>query len=99
MSKISESAKGESCTVRISGHCNGNNETTVFAHINGVRFGHGIGKKVNDLLGAYACSDCHDVIDGRQRCNWTRQELKLMHYEGVMETQLKLLAKGLITCK
>ena len=96
MTKITESAKGEACTVRISGHCNGNPETTVFAHINGVRFGHGIGLKTNDILWSYACSDCHDVVDGRQRCNWMRQELKNAHYEGVFETQLKLLAKGLI---
>lgn len=99
MSKITESARGETCTIRIPGYCNGNSETTVFAHINGVRFGHGVGQKVNDLLGAYACSDCHDVVDGRQRSNYTAKELKVMFYEGVFETQLKLIKNGLIKCQ
>lgn len=96
MSKITESAKGESCTIRVPAHCNGNSETTVLAHINGVRFGHGTGIKVDDTLAAYACSDCHDVVDGRQRSDYTRNELKLMHYEGVFETQMKLKVKGLL---
>jgi hypothetical protein len=96
MSKITESARGEHCTIRVDGHCNHNTETTVFAHISGVRFGHGMGEKVNDILGAYACSDCHDVVDGRQRSEYTRTERKLMHYEGVFETQMKLKAKGLL---
>jgi Protein of unknown function (DUF1364) len=96
MSKITLSAKGEACTIRIIGYCNGNPETTVLAHINGVRFGHGTGQKVNDILAAYACSDCHEIVDGRQRSNYTRSEIKIYHYEGVLETQTKLIAKGLI---
>lgn len=96
MSKITKSAQGEVCTVRIAGYCNGNTETTVFAHINGVRFKHGTGIKASDLLGAYCCSSCHDVLDGRVRSNYSRNELKLDHYEGVFETQLKLIDKGLI---
>lgn len=96
MSKLTESARGEGCCVRVPGHCNSSSETTVLAHISGVRFGHGTGQKANDMLGAYACSDCHDVIDGRQRSNYTSRELKLMHYEGCFETQLKMKAKGLL---
>lgn len=96
MSKLTDSARDEECTVRIIGHCNRNPETVVLAHINGVRFGHGTGQKVNDILGAYACSDCHAVLDGGQRSNYTSRELKLMHYEAVFETQLKFIKKGLI---
>ena len=98
MSKITKSAQGENCTVRVPGHCNNDTSTTVLAHVNSVRLGHGMAIKNNDIFGAYACHECHSAIDGRSRCNWTRQELKLMHYEGVFETQLKLLQKGLITC-
>ena len=32
MSKITKSAMGEECQVRLIGICNYNNETTVFAH-------------------------------------------------------------------
>lgn len=51
--------------VRIPGVCNGNPETTVLAHI---RIGNvaGIGQKPPDICGVWACSACHDVIDGRK---------------------------------
>lgn len=98
MSKLTKAAKGKNCTVRIPGFCNFNPETTVSAHVSGVRFGHGTGQKVNDVLAADTCSGCHDVLDGRVRCDtFSRKELKLMHYEGVMETQLRRIEEGLIT--
>ncbi len=64
MSKLRESAQGQDCHVRIPWICNGNPETTVLAHIRrgGVA---GIGKKPPYVCGVFACSDCHDVIDGR----------------------------------
>lgn len=96
MSKITESARGESCTVRLPGVCNRNPETTVLAHINGIRFGHGTGQKVSDIHGAYCCSSCHDVIDGRVKSDIDRDFLKQAHLEAVIETQIKLIKKGLI---
>ena len=61
MSKITKSARGEECQVRIPGVCNHNPETTIFAHLRGG----GMGKKQPDSEGAYCCSDCHDLYDGR----------------------------------
>ena len=95
MSKITQSARNEQCTVRLPMVCNHNPETTVFAHINGVRFGHGVGIKTN--FGAYCCSACHDVLDGRVRVkHLLKEEIKLAHYEGVIETLSKLAQKGLV---
>lgn len=96
MSAITESARGEKCTVRIPFVCNHNPDTVVFAHINGIRFGHGAGIKTK--LGAYACSACHDVLDGRVRRpqGMTKHDLLLAHYEGVLETLIRLFEKGLI---
>jgi hypothetical protein len=91
---ITRSAKGEACSVRLPGICCNDNETTVFAHISGVRFGHGVGKKTS--FGAYACVNCHDVLDGRVKHHFERDYLKLVHLEGVIETLIKLEAKGLI---
>jgi len=96
MSKIRQSANLETCTVRLPLICNGNTLTTVLAHVNGIRYGHGTGQKVNDLLGAYCCSACHDVLDGRVKSNFDKDFLKLCHYEGVLETLLRLKTKGLI---
>jgi hypothetical protein len=93
MSKITESAKGEECQVRIPGVCNHNPETVVFAHINGG----GMGKKQPDTEGAYCCSACHDELDGRTHNNYeTKDGLALLHHEGAMRTRKILLDKGLI---
>lgn len=61
MSKVTQSARNQPCTLRIPGVCNWNIETTVFAHT-----GSGTAKRRTDK-GCYACSDCHDAIDGRTR--------------------------------
>lgn len=60
--KLRDSARGRDCELRLIGTCNNNNETTVLAHI-----GHDIGTsiKCNDTMAVFACSSCHDVIDGR----------------------------------
>ena len=93
--QITKSAQGESCTVRIAG-CRNDTTTTVLAHINSIRHGHGIGKKNNDIHGAYCCHYCHEILDGRAKHNFERDYLKLAHLEGVLETQLKLIDKGLL---
>ncbi len=93
MSKITESARGEECQIRLYKHCNGNPETTVFCHLGGA----GMGRKSSDIHGAYGCSDCHDVVDGRVGTNYnTKDEVDLAFYEGVIRTQQILLEKGLI---
>ena len=96
MSKITQSAKGQPCTVRLDG-CNGgaNNETVVFAHLNGG----GMGTKHNDIHGAYCCHSCHDILDGRKRTDYEQDFLLLTHLLGMMRTQKILLEKGLIQCK
>jgi len=60
---LTQSARGQNCTLNISGVCNGDPETTVLAHLpdgNG-----GMGIKSNDTSACFACSSCHDAIDGR----------------------------------
>ena len=94
MSKITQSAKGQQCQVRLEGICNGNPETVVLAHyrMSGTC---GTGIKPNDILGAYACSACHDEVDRRTRYIDT-DIARLHHAEGVLRTQLLLLSQHLI---
>lgn len=94
MSKITQSAKNQPCTVRLPFVCNHDESTTVFAHISGVRHGHGMGIKTQ--FGAYACSSCHDVLDGRAKTGYTREYVKLAHLEGVIETMSILIEEGLM---
>lgn len=95
MSKITDSARDENCTVRLDG-CRNDTSTTVYAHLNSVRHGHGVGKKNSDLHGAYACYHCHQILDNAVKTNLEREFVKLAHYEAILETQLKLKEKGLI---
>lgn len=93
MSKITKSAKGQPCQIRIPDICNHNTETTVFAHLNGG----GVGMKQPDYLGAYACSHCHDVVDRRDRLHgYSQAEVKTMFYEGIFRTQTALFKQGLL---
>jgi hypothetical protein len=95
-SKIRQSAKGEDCLVRAPGICNGNPETVVLAHINGG----GIGRKNPDWQGAYACSACHEWLDGGYNNDCaTRWDRDLLHLEAVIRTQAVLIEKGLITVR
>jgi hypothetical protein len=91
--KITKSAKGEECQVRLPGICNFNNETTVFAHIGK---GGGMGAKVDDIHGAYCCSDCHKEIDGQTMKMKNREQVELYSWHGVQRTQILLVNKELL---
>ena len=89
--KITQSAKGENCALRIPGVCNFNSETTVFAHNNGA----GMALKAHDIHGCYACSDCHNWLDKTS----TRDDKRIFAQEllrAMIETQSILIQKGLI---
>jgi hypothetical protein len=81
--------------VRLPGICNHNSATTVLAHIrlSGVS---GMGIKADDLLGAWACSACHDAIDRRFRTDLDRDYVRLAHLEGMVRTIAQLRKEGLV---
>ena len=85
MSKLTESARGQECHVRIPGVCNGNPETTVLAHLKPT--GHGtMGGKPPDICGVFACSDCHDVIDGRRFVRFLVNDVENYAKDGHLRT-------------
>lgn len=91
--KIRDSARGEDCSLRMVGICNFNNETTILAHLPcGMK---GMGMKSPDNMAVYACSCCHDVLDGRRQgaIDW-RDVVRAL-----AETQAKLMQKGLMILK
>lgn len=78
-------ARGQPCQVRLPG-CDGGGDTTVLAHyrIAGLC---GYGMKPPDVLGAWCCAKCHDLVDGRAHlANLTRVEVRLAHAEGCLRT-------------
>lgn len=93
MSKITEAARGRSCQVRLP-ICNGNPETVVLAHyrLSGLC---GTGIKPPDLIGAWACSACHDAIDSRIYIHdHSRDRVRLAHAEGCLRTLNELIRLG-----
>jgi hypothetical protein len=90
---LRQSAKGQPCSVRIPGVCNHDKGTTVLAHVN--FGGHGMGTKESDLSACFACSNCHDAIDGR--VPWSRNESLI--FAAVMRTQHKWIELGLLEVK
>ena len=95
-SKIRESARGEQCMVRVPGVCNGDPETVVLAHLNGA----GVGRKAPDHHAAFSCVACHSWLDGDYaQQGYSREYRDLLHLEGVIRTQDRLVAKGLMHVK
>lgn len=92
MTPIRKSARGEKCTARIPGACNGDPETTVLAHRNGA----GMSCKAEDHDAAYTCSGCHWYLDGGYvQFGHSRQERDRAHDSAILETQNILARKGL----
>jgi len=96
--KITRSAKGEECQIRIIGVCNHNPETTVWCHLAGSAAGKGIGMKAISLLGAYGCFACHEVVDRRRAAprGMTRQDVESDFAKGHYRSLVILDQKGLI---
>lgn len=95
MSKITSSANGQRCQIRLTGVCTDRN--VVWCHAIGQAAGKGIGMKVPDLLGAYGCCACHDLYDRRAKAgHLTRMEIEHAFYEGVMRSQRILIDEGLV---
>lgn len=93
--KLTTSARGESCTVRIVGRCNGNPETTVLAHLPTNR--HGMAIKSSNLAGVYACSACHDCIDRRViDDNEFEPHREWYLLRAVIETHERMVEKGVL---
>lgn len=105
MANLRKLAMGRECTVQIFNICNHNPETTVLAHLNGG----GTGTKHHDILGCWACSDCHQWLDGGYvtKGNYndelgcfvpaTRKRRDYEHWRAIIRTQEILLKEGKIS--
>lgn len=96
MSAIRKAAKGEQCTLNISGVCSYDRETTVLCHFPSET--HGMGLKSDDLSGGFGCSCCHDVIDGRSG-HLSREDKEFYMRRSQFRTILRLVERGIVTVK
>lgn len=93
MTDLRKEPAGRECQVRMPGICRPHPEDCVLAHCQtpaGIR---GMGQKAPDLLGAWACSACHDEYDRRTR-NVDVDQARLWFYEGLLRTQAQLIKEG-----
>jgi len=91
---ITRSARGEQCTLQIVGICNRNIETTVYSHFPD---GSGGSNKLNgELCGGYACSDCHDIVDGRQKHDIPKGDLEFYMRRAQQRTLVRLIDQGFV---
>lgn len=92
---LRKEAKGRECQIRIPGICKNTRETVVLAHLNCKRLlGVGMGERVPDIFGAWACQQCHDAVDSRNFGICDFDVVKVAFYEGVFRTQNILLDEG-----
>ena len=83
-------ANGQPCLVRLPG-CDGGGETTTLAHYRLAGYC-GMGLKPPDVLGAFACSSCHDAIDGRRQLDdHNHDQILLAHANGCLRTAVFVL--------
>lgn len=94
MSKLTKAARGQDCQVQLYPYCNGNPETTVFAHAPSEDKGWAI--KSQDWWGADCCSTCHDILDARKQTEITSEELTEAFMRGIHRTIKNRIERGLI---
>jgi hypothetical protein len=94
---IRDSARGEECTIRLPG-CDGGGETTVWCHLPEAVAGRGLALKGIDLLGAFGCRSCHDIVDRRapRPGRMTEQDVSLTFYRALARSIVRLAQRGLI---
>ena len=86
--KITKSAKNETCSLRVSPRCTHDEPgKVVLCHLNSNY--RGVGMKSPDLLSAYGCYECHQLLDSSKV---SYEDQQRAHFE----TLMKLVDKGLV---
>ena len=50
----------------------------------------------NSILGSYACSACHDVVDGRVKAGFAPDMTYIDHLEGMVRTIEIMIKNGVL---
>lgn len=92
--KIREAARGQDCTFNIAYVCNYDNTTTVLAHLPDES--HGMGQKADDISAAFACHECHQVVDSREQNAHYKENAEFYMRRAMVRTWRKLIELGVI---
>lgn len=94
--KLTDSARGQVCTMGLPG-CSYGTDTTVCCHANYQWTGKGTGIKSSDVFSADMCGPCHDTYDRRKPSNHLEDELEQYFWRAFVKTTNRRIAEGLIT--
>lgn len=99
MSRITDSARGEECQVRIPDVCTHDPATVIWSHARWGAAGRGRSIKALDIAGAYACTACDAVYDGQRKPpkGMTRADVDADWCQGHFRSLVILSKKGLVT--
>ncbi len=97
MSKLTDAARNQECTLQIHPYCTGAIETVVACHLPSQS--HGMALKSPDWWAADGCQACHDVIDSRnpqavRHLGW--EEISRCMWRGLFRTLKRRIEQGLI---
>lgn len=92
--KYVDGARGQPCTFRIPGDCDGGGETTVFCHIRDRHTGKSI--KASDTSGGDGCARCHARFDGRAGFLLTQAEWHFYALRAMQETLENRINRGIV---
>ena len=90
--KWRDAAKGQPCTLRFYGCCNGNPETTVLAH----RSGAGMALKSSDHDAVDACYECHRALDRPDLWPLSKHQMVEEFNRARLETIINRLERGIL---
>lgn len=94
MTDLRKLARNKPCMVRLPG-CDGGGDSTVLAHyrLSGLC---GMGIKPPDFIGAWCCSNCHAIVDGRMKppAPYAKVDVRLAFAEGLIRTLYELDKMG-----
>lgn len=95
-SRIRNAARGQRCTIRLPGICSYDDTTTVFCHFSYATSG--MGMKPSEMSGAFGCSKCHSVVDGREKRphGVLIEDVEWCKARGMVETWHRLIEMGVI---
>ena len=94
--KLLKAARGQECTLNVPDVCNYDTETTVAAHSPFGEDGKGMGQKADDCFIAFACSSCHDWLDGRGKKTIINYDRSAYFHFGMKRTLRNLLDRGIL---
>lgn len=96
---VIDSARGAPCSARFPGICNYDPATTVWCHLNGARYGKGMGMKAHDVLGFAGCSSCHEYYDRGHATHPVLSNDQLLEsvLGAVCESYVRLIVAGIVT--